>query len=890
MSAPSSFGNLLHILRKRAGMTQGDLAAAVGYSVSTISALEMGRRLPDVDFVVHNLVPALAVSDAPQLAKRLAELAAAARGQLLPAPIAPQPAVKARPPQEETAVARGLPTPPAPPVGRAAQINQLCDRLLGHGGRLLTLLGPPGIGKTTLALAVAAQIEHYYSAGAVFIALAAVTDTTAMALTIANAVGCTDAGTKPPEIRLIEFLRRKNMLLVLDNLEQIPDAATLVAEVVAQCPGVVVLATSRERLHLRTEQRFKVPPLDLTAAVELFAQRAHAVDTDFHLSAHNQPTVEAICQRLDSLPLALELCAAQVDMFAPAQLLARLQVDRLDLLVDGSRDLPPHQRTLRAAIQRSYDLLDEAERALFRSLGVFVGGFALSELAAVIDGRAENDHLDTSDLASQPGHITNLHALIGKSLVRVETTSSGEQRFLLLETIREFALDQARAHGEEARLCQRHYAAYLRLFRTGDSYLRGPEAAAWFARLQPEQDNLRAAMQWTLKEERYVDATWLHIACGWFWHQWGHWFELGTWLAQLLPHRQMLPIEVRLTKLISVFSLGRVMQEFQPLERWKSELLHLLELYPNQHLQAAAWHFMAAYSSDVAQRAAAWERSIACARAARDAPTLGPEFCLLADCDFLLGNGLWAYATSQIEQGQFAQALPLLLESREIFERRQSRYEVADSSGTLGRLAFLQGDLEEAHAYLYEAVTLAEAFGYQEMIGLWQPVLGIVTLYRGNSAEARRLLTASLRLATELKEETFLARIYAYLAETALVERLLEEAADWLRQSLARVASQGRVNAFGLARLWVAARLAAAQGQYERAAALFGLAEQAHSRIHHAIGGPLRAQADAALATVQASLEPAVYAAAFAAGQEMGVEEGLAALVQTGAEKKKRET
>ena len=198
---------------------------------------------------------------------------------------------------------------------------------------------------------------------------------------ILAAVGGSDLN--PPQSKLIEFLRRKTMLLVLDNLEQISDAAALIAQVVAECPGICVLATSRERLHLRAEQRYRVAPLDLAAAVELFVQRAQAVDSYFLCTSHNQATLEAICQRLDCLPLAIELCAAQIDLLAPNQLLTQLQEHRLDLLVNGAHDLPPRQRTLRTAIGTSYSLLNENERLLLRTLGVFVGGFALDAVAAL---------------------------------------------------------------------------------------------------------------------------------------------------------------------------------------------------------------------------------------------------------------------------------------------------------------------------------------------------------------------------------------------------------------------------------------------------------------------------------------------------------------------------
>ncbi|MFN8493297.1 MAG: helix-turn-helix domain-containing protein [Caldilineaceae bacterium] len=865
--ASPTFGALLKALRKQAGMTQRDLAAALGYSDSQISGLEKDQRPPDLAAVLHRFVPALGLQDDPAAIARLVDRAAAARGERPPALLTFQPATQVGIQAVRDEPAKPLPLPPTELLGRSTAVNQLCHRLLGHNGRLLTLVGPPGIGKTRLALAVAAHLQHHYPQGAVVAPLATISDPTLVAVTIATAVGCSDASPKPPKTKLIEFLRRKTMLLVLDNCEQIIDAASLIAELVAECPGLCILATSRERLHLRAEQRFKVPPLDLAPAVELFVQRAQAVNAHFLCTPQNQATLEAICHRLDCLPLAIELCAGQIDLLAPTQLLTQLQTHRLDLLVDGAHDLPPRQRTLRTAIDASYSLLSESERLLLRTLGVFVGGFALTEVAAVAVERLEPASVQST-----------LHALIGKSLVRVEPLPSGEQRFLLLETIREFALEQARTHDEEALLRQRHADTYLQLFRTGDSYLRGAQAAVWFARLLPEQDNLRTALQRAFDEARYTDAAWLLIACEWFDHQRGQWEEKGRWLAQLLPHRHLLTVDHQLAMLISVHAFGRAVPAFQPLNRWKAEMLHVIERSTHP-MRANAWHFIACHAANFAEAAAAWERSIALAHLAHAESANDPRFCLFSDAEFALGMPLWAYAMNLIEQGEFARALPMLLESRAIFERRESRYEMADSSGTLGLLAFMQGDLAKAHTYLQEAVSIASDFNYQEMVGLWQPLLALVSLYAGQLSEAHRLLDASLRLCLELKDNYFLKCVFAYQAEVALWEEKVDQAEAVLARSLAYETETRRINVYELQRLWVAARLATAQQQYARAATLFGLADQAHSQIHNAIGGPMRTLAADALATVREALDPTVFAAAFAAGQQLSLEEAFATLL-----------
>ncbi|MCB0189213.1 MAG: tetratricopeptide repeat protein, partial [Caldilineaceae bacterium] len=327
----------------------------------------------------------------------------------------------------------------------------------------------------------------------------------------------------------IELLRHRALLLVLDNLEQIGGAAPLIATLLAECPGVTVLATSRERLHLRAEQRCKVPSLELSAAVDLFVQRAQAIEADFSLTPHNRPTLEAICQRLDRLPLALELCATQIELFSPAQLLAELQVNPLNLLVDGALDLPPQHRTLRLAIGRSYALLQPEERLLFRCLGVFVGDFDLEAIEAVSDWRQE--------AGSHLLHAT-LHALINKSLVRTEIqatdiTAIVPQRFRLLETIREFACEQLTANGEAQTAQKRHADYYNRMAAAADNHTDQHTLDALFAQLEVANPNFRAALRWLI-DQQSSDCLRMASSLKFFWFTRGYVSEGRNWLLAAL--------------------------------------------------------------------------------------------------------------------------------------------------------------------------------------------------------------------------------------------------------------------------------------------------------------------------------------------------------------------
>jgi non-specific serine/threonine protein kinase len=401
--------------------------------------------------------------------------------------------------------ATGIPAPLTGFIGRereAARIDALLER-----GRLVTLTGPGGMGKTRLALHVAASQATRFQGGVHFVPLVPVTDATLVPQTVAQSLGLRDAGGFGHRERVIGHLRERRALLVLDNFEHVLEAAPFVADLLAACDGVVVLATSRAPLGIGGEHEFPVPPLSVAAAegittperladpgdaVRLFIQRAQAVRPDFALTTENAGTVASICRSLDGMPLAIELAAARTRLLPPRALLARLD-QRLDVLRSDARDLPERHRTLREVIGWSYGLLGASEQTFFRRLAVFAGGFTVGAAEAL-----------TASLGDARDVLEPLTALVSHSLLRQDEQPDGEPRFTMLETIHAFARERLAEAGDEDAARRAHLGLMLATAEEAVLYLRGPEQRTWFERLEREHDNLRGALDYAL-DRGYVD-------------------------------------------------------------------------------------------------------------------------------------------------------------------------------------------------------------------------------------------------------------------------------------------------------------------------------------------------------------------------------------------------
>jgi predicted ATPase/DNA-binding XRE family transcriptional regulator len=759
-----AFGAELQRLRKQAGLSQEALAERAGIAVATVAALERGRRRHPHPRTLAALVAGLRLDPAGRA--RLLELA--------------EPAAVTR--TQPAAWQADLPIPSTPLIGRADDVAEASALLAPASAsvRLLTLVGPGGVGKTRLALAVASALAGAFDDGVVFVDLARLHDERLVPAAIAHALGVHESGRRSARELLLEFLHDRQLLLVLDNLEHLLGAASLLAELLQRAPRLTLLVTSRTALRLRAERRLPVPPLATPArdacardaivsapAVALFVERARAAEPEFQLTAANAPAVAQLCRRLDGLPLALELTAAWVPLLPPEVLLRRLE-QRLPLPAADGGEAPARQQTLRTTLTWSYDLLGPAERRLFRRLAVFAGGWTLDAAEAVCADAdlAVDDVLDV------------LSSLLDSSLVRRVSADGEETRFGLLETVRDYAAGRLAERTEGALVLRRHRDWYVAWVARARPELTGPDQATWYRRLAIELDNCRAARAWS-KSDPTGDEPELRLAAGLarFFHFRMPGAEARDWLREALVRG---PAPASVARGLALTWLGQSEYLAGEADVGRARLVEAVAVARQageSRLVALSLRHLALYVGDPRAEPLLLQEAAETARAAGDSRELALALSYL--------GAIHEYA------GEGARAECLYREA--VGAAREARDAVASADGLLrlGQLRLARADRGAAAAAMSEALEQSRAIGYEAYVALAERQLARVALADGDLEQARARVLGSLGLARAAEPGTealgplrTAASVAVALGAPALAVRLLAAEATWRARHL----------------------------------------------------------------------------------------------------------
>jgi predicted ATPase/DNA-binding SARP family transcriptional activator len=645
-------------------------------------------------------------------------------------------------PRKREEIAHNLPWQPSPLVGRAREIQEIRRLIEDPSVRLVTLTGPGGTGKTRLAVQIALDEGERFPDGVFFIAMGTLRDPGLVGVTIARALGIAlEAGSDVTE-SLRQGLEGRRCLLVLDGFEPVLAAAGLIAGLLEATSAVEVLVTSRAVLQLRGEHVFPVPPLEVPGsptsvppaglaeygAIELFEERARAVDPRFELTAENRAAVVGICAGLDGLPLAIELAAARIRLLEPAMILTRLS-DAFDSLRGGPRDLPDRHQTLRRTFDWSYDLLTERERRLFRHLCVFVGGASLEAIRAVCypDGGEEAAVLDEVD------------ALVDNSLLRRVPSEGEEPRFEMLDTIREYGRRVLVDTGELGDLQRRHAAWFLGLAELAEPGLASKRQAAWLDRLETELPNLRAVLDWGLESGEVETAVRLGSALWSFWWLRGHFTEMRWRLDQALARRELLPASLRANLLVArgaVASLDgdaeRAMTLFQ--EAFGVEREHLGKRQVTQLLRSMA--FGLSRQGEYERAIDLLEESLALSRELDSPPEITAALRGLAKMRFHIRD--------------YERAEELYEQARDLGRRHGDRHAVAWALHGLSEVARHRGDQDRAAALLEEGLEICRELDSKPGIAYLLLASAHAARYRDDLPTARTQYSEALRLLAEL--------------------------------------------------------------------------------------------------------------------------------------------
>jgi len=689
------FGASLKRLRLRAGLTQEELAEKAGISARTVSDAERGLRNSVYADTARRLSTALGLEQPERDA-----FEKIGRGRL--------------PADAKDEWPDALPQPLTAVLGREAELKEVAARLLDPAVRLLTLTGPGGIGKTRLAIEAASRSRSEFASGVFFASLGEVSEASLVAPVLARVLGASETGPDLEKL-IVQRLSGRRVLLVLDTFEHILGAAALVYSLMLVLPEATFLVTSRSALRLRGEQEFAVPPVDLATAEELFIERAQAVKAGAAGDPASRPIVSEICDRLDGIPLAIELAAARV-RHLPLTALRDELGSRLQLLTGGSVDLPKRQRTMRDTVAWSYDLLSESQMTLFRRLAVFSGGFDLDAVATVCGppwGRAEA--------------LGGISDLLDQSLILLtQGEPASTARYRMLDVVRDFAAERLAAAGEAEPRSRRHAEHFLTIAEEAEKNLTGPEQQAWFARLDGERGNLRRALAWALGRNETELA--LRFTCA-LWRFWRHAGE---------------------------FAEGR---------RWSDAALALNGAVPDSLRARALWGtaFIAYPQGDYARMAELAAEDLEVARRGGEPMDLR--------------NALTITGQVAMCEGRFEQALAPFEQALEICRKLGRTWQLATSYMNLGNAVLHSGNAEGARAHYENALAVYRELGDLTFAARTLVWLAHVALQEGRIDTAESLATEASGVLAGRGDRINLAEIQEVLAAVAAARGEVEQAA-----------------------------------------------------------------------------------------------------------------
>jgi predicted ATPase len=769
----------------------------------------------------------------------------AARGETAPQAVAPP-------------RTRNLPLQLSGFIGRQREVETLTRRLLQPDVRLLTLTGPGGTGKTRLALEVAEQLVDHFADGVYFVDLSAIVDPELVVFAVAQGIGVSEIVGQPLADSLQQYLRDKQALLVLDNFEQVALAAPLAPRLLVACPKLKALATSRVLLRVSGEHAFSVPPLTLPhpghqmpvddvdryEAVRLFVVRAQAVKPGFAITRENAPSVVEICNRLDGLPLAIELAAARARLLSPHALVARLG-NRLALLTGGVRDLPAKQQTLRAALDWSYDLLRREEQRLLAQFGVFVSGCDM-EAAEAVCGSPDG-----------PDVFEGISSLLSSSLLRQQERPHGVVRFGMLETIREYALARLAESGDAATVARRHAEYYLGLAETADQELAGLEQAEWLGRLEEEHDNLRAALGWTGDHDEMEMALRLCAALWVFWSVDGYVGEGCRWLEKALARSDGAPSPARARALNGAGLLAWKQGDFERGKGYLEESLRVYRELGDREGAAAAVQTLGATMRTQGRHAQAkvyFEQSL----------QLHSELGAKRGISYALRELGMLYLRS----GEDARAEQLCEQSLELQREIGDEQAVVGTLSWLGLIALARADYARASLLQEESLALAHRLGTRALVPVPVEAMGLVAWKRGDYARATELFEESLELWREFGGAHNIGWCLTSLAVVALEQEAYERAATLAAQGLELLRQAGAEE--GMAEcLEILAAVEAARERPAVAAQLFGAVEALRQAIGVIAPPIFRPSYEQFMSAARTQLGEKKFTAAWAAGREM---------------------